>query len=118
MQKYITWQPGNGMRYDITLIKLEIDIYDQKAGTWMVVGPWADRARVMFLDEGGHLAYQYVAEKLGIGPHDASVVALMIAPHLSREAGVLNNLFEHYTNAPRGEPTVTVYAPKLSTHTK
>ncbi len=107
MQKYITWQPGNGTRYDITLVKLELDTYGQKAGTWMVVGPWADRARVMFLDEGGYLMYSYVAEKLGIGPHDASVVAMMIAPHIGREAGTIDNLFEHYTNAPRGEPTVT-----------
>lgn len=105
MQKYITWQPGNGTRYDVTLIRLE---YGQKAGTWMVVGPWTDRARVMFLaPDGGYLAYQYVAEKLGIGPHDASVVALMIAPHVGREAGTLDNLFEHYTDAPKGQPTVT-----------
>ena len=107
MQKYITWQPGNGTRYDITLVKLELDTYGQKAGIWMIVGPWADRARVMFLDEGGYLTYAYVAEKLGIGPHDASVVAMMIAPHIGREAGVLDNLFGHYTNAPKGEPTVT-----------
>lgn len=107
MQKYLTWQPGNGTRYDITLVKLALDTYGRKAGSWMVVGPWADRSRVMFLDEGGYLAYQYVAEKLDIGPHDASVVAMMVAPHIGREARVLDNLFEHYTNAPRGEPTVT-----------
>ena len=107
MQKYITWQPGNGTRYDLILVLLEVDTYGQKAGTWMLIGPWTDRARVMFLaPDGGYLAHQYVEEKLGIGPHDASVVAMMVAPHIGREAGVINNVFEHY-NAPKGQPTVT-----------
>lgn len=109
MQKYITWSPGNGTRYDITLVQLAIDTYGHKAGTWMIVGPWTDRARVMFMDEGGYLAHSYVAEKLGIGPHDASVVAMMVAPHIGREAIIIDNLFEHY-NAPKGEPSVTVAA--------
>ncbi|NBR68244.1 MAG: hypothetical protein EBT79_13405, partial [Actinobacteria bacterium] len=109
-QKYITWQPGNGTRYDIILTQLTIDTYGQKAGTWMVVGPWADRARVMFLTEGGYLDHNYVGEKLGIGPHDASVVAMMVAPHIGREAITLDNLFEHYAGAGRTEPTVTVPA--------
>jgi hypothetical protein len=107
MQKYLTWQPGNGTRYDIILVKLALDTYGQKAGTWMVVGPWSDRARVMFIDEGGYISHQYVGEKFGIGPHDASVVTLMIAPHIGRETHVIDNLFEHYRDAPRGEPTVT-----------
>jgi len=108
MQKYLTWQPGNGTRYDIILTQLAVDTYGQKAGTWMVVGPWTDRARVMFLTpDGGFLAYNYVGEKMGIGPHDASVVAMMVAPHIGREAITLDNLFEHYASAPRGEPTVT-----------
>jgi hypothetical protein len=108
MQKYLTWSPGTGTRYDITIVRLDIDTYGQPVGTWLVIGPWADRARVMFLaPDGGYLAYQYVAEKLGIGPHDASVVALMLAPHVGREAITIDNLFEHYTNAPKGEPTVT-----------
>lgn len=107
MQKYITWQPGNGTRYDITLVKLEIDTHGQKAGTWMVVGPWTDRGRVMFLSpDGGHLSHHYVGDKLGLGPHDASVVTMMVAPHTGRGAGIIDNLFEHYPNAPSGSPTV------------
>ena len=111
MQKYITWQPGNGTRYDVTLIQLAVDVYGHKAGTWMVVGPWTDRSRVMFLTpDAGTIHHSYVSEKMGIGPHDASVVAMMVAPHVGREAITIDNLFEHYRDAPRGEPTVTVAA--------
>lgn len=106
--KYITWSPGNGTRYDLIVTRLAVPVYGHEAGTYMVVGPWTDRARVMFLGDGGYLSYDYVAEKFGIGPHDASVVTMMLAPHIGREAGVIDNLFEHYTNAPKGEPTVSV----------
>jgi hypothetical protein len=107
MQKYITWQPGNGTRYDVILTRLDVDVYGQKAGTWMVVGPWTARARVMFLAEGGVLSFGYVGEKMDIGPHDASVVAMMVAPHIGRQATTLDNLFEHYPGAPEREPNVT-----------
>ena len=108
MQKYITWQPGNGTRYDLILTKLEVDTVCPNSGSWILVGPWTDRARVIFLDEnGGPLHFSYIAEKFNVGPHDASVIALMVAPHIGREALTIDNLFEHYTNAPKGEPTVT-----------
>jgi len=110
MQKYITWQPGNGTRYDLILTQLEVDTVGPKSGSWILVGPWTDRPRVIFLDgaTGGILHYSYIAEKFNVGPHDASVIALMVAPHVGREAVTIDNLFEHYTNAPKGQPTVTI----------
>jgi hypothetical protein len=108
MQKYITWQPGNSTRYDLLLVKIEFDIPGHNAGTWMVVGPWANaRPRIVYLPpDGGYISYDYIASKMDVGPHDASVVALMVAPHIGCEAITLDNLFEHYPEAPRGEPTV------------
>jgi hypothetical protein len=61
----------------------------------------------MFIREGGTLSHHYVSEKYGLGLHDASVVALMIAPHVNCEAIALENVFEHYPGAPVGVPAVS-----------
>jgi hypothetical protein len=107
--KYLKWTPTNSVEYSIMLTQLPADMYGQKAGTWMAIGPWVDRAKVLFIPPGeGVLDYNTVCAKFDLGPHDASVITLMLAPHVGRTPHVLPNLFEHYPNQ-RGEPTVTEF---------
>lgn len=104
--KVVTWSPGNGTRYEVLITKLPVDAAGHPAGTYMVVGPWPDRSRVVFVTPGSFIHYSWIGEKMAIGPHDASVVAMMVAPHTGGTAGTLPSLFEHYAGAPRGEPVV------------
>lgn len=107
MQKLITWEPGNGTRYELTMVKLTIPSQGYVPGTWVVIGPWPGRPRIMFIPPfGGMVSHSTIEDKFGVGPHDASVVALMIAPHVGMKAMTIDNLFEHYPGAPRNEPTV------------
>lgn len=105
--KVIKWEPGNGTRYEVSITRLPVAVHGYKAGDYMVVGPWPDRHRVMFLpDMGGILTMDTVARHLGLSPHDASVVALMVAPHTGREPVTIEGLFAHYGGQARCEPTV------------
>jgi hypothetical protein len=103
LQKIIRWEPGNGTSYEVLLTKTE-GFGGHGPDIWLAVGPWAERPRAMYVREGDTLSYHYVSDKYGVGLHDASVVALMIAPHVNGKATTLKNVFEHYPSAPAGAP--------------
>ncbi len=114
MRKHLTWRPGNGSQYDLFVTRLDAPFGDVPAGSWMIVGPWSPRARIMFLEpvaDGADDALQYsrVGREFRVGDHDASIITMMLAPHVGRTAVVMDSVFRLYPGAPAGEPTVVEF---------
>jgi len=55
------------------------------------------------------LHYSRVARELRVGNHDASLITMMLAPHVGRTAVIMDSVFQLYPGVPAGEPTVVEF---------
>jgi hypothetical protein len=82
-QLHIIFQPGNGTRYELLLIKVEATIpfhSGKNLEQWLLV--WAEHGYMVILD-GSSLHPSYVKEKLNTSFTDAVVITAIIFPEIS-----------------------------------
>ena len=92
---HVQWEPGNGTRYDVLATRLEQTFMGHGVGTYLItVSDVGHAPKSFFCTKGtGPLRYQWVAEKAGLGSHDASVVTEIVGAILDRTPVVSRELW-------------------------